>query len=95
MLSFSPASLTGCLSFVVPGSLFWETFYYLLSFMAIPDLCTSEQTEDDVFLKAVKQTSLAVQWLRLHTCNAGREGLIPGQGTNIPHAMQPKKYIKK
>ena len=71
MLSFSPASLTGCLSFVVPGSLFWETFYYLLSFMAIPDLCTSEQTEDDVFLKAVKQTSLAVQWLRLQASTAG------------------------
>ena len=26
-------------------------------------------------------TFLAVQWLRLHTPNAGGPGLIPGQGT--------------
>ena len=26
-------------------------------------------------------TSLMVQWLRLHTPNAGGPGLIPGQGT--------------
>ena len=31
-------------------------------------------------------TSLVVQWLRLHTSNAGGAGLIPGQGTKIPHA---------
>ena len=31
-------------------------------------------------------TSLAVQWLRLHTSTAGGTGLIPGQGTKIPHA---------
>ena len=27
------------------------------------------------------RTSLAVQWLRLHTPNAGALSLIPGQGT--------------
>ena len=32
-------------------------------------------------------TSLVVQQLRLHASNAGDMGLIPGQGTNIPHAM--------
>ena len=38
-------------------------------------------------------TSLVVQWLRLHTPNAGDPGSIPGQGTRshmpqlkIPHA---------
>ena len=31
-------------------------------------------------------TSLAVQWLRLLTSPAGGTGLIPGQGTKIPHA---------
>ena len=31
-------------------------------------------------------TSLAVQWLRLCTSTAGGMGLIPGQGTKIPHA---------
>ena len=32
-------------------------------------------------------TSLAVQWLRLHAFIAGDTGLIPDQGTKIPHAM--------
>ena len=38
-------------------------------------------------------TSLAVQWLRLHTCTAGGTGSIPGQGTKIPtcHVVCPKK----
>ena len=31
--------------------------------------------------KALPGTSLAVQWRRLHTPNAGSLGLIPGQGT--------------
>ena len=29
--------------------------------------------------------SLVVQWLRLCVSNAGGVGLIPGQGTKIPH----------
>ena len=33
-------------------------------------------------------TSLAVQWLRLRASTAVGVGLIPGQGTKIPHAMQ-------
>ena len=33
-------------------------------------------------------TSLAVQWLILHVPNAGGVGLIPGQGTKIPHVAQ-------
>ena len=57
--------------------------------MAIPDLCTSEQTEDDVFLKAVKQTSLAVQWLRLQASTAGGSSSIPGQVTKI-HGVAKK-----
>ena len=32
-------------------------------------------------------TSLAVQWLRLHTSTAGGAGLISGWGTKILHAM--------
>ena len=31
-------------------------------------------------------TSLVVQWLRILPCNAGYLGLIPNQGTKIPHA---------
>ena len=44
------------------------------------------------------KTSLVVQWLRLHTPNAGGMNLIPGQKTKIPHAMhcnQKKKKRKK
>ena len=32
------------------------------------------------------RTCLVVQWLRLCTSNAGGMGLIPGQGTKVPHA---------
>ena len=35
-----------------------------------------------------------VQWLRLRTSNAGGAGSIPGQGTKVPHATQPKKKNK-
>ena len=43
-------------------------------------------------------TSLAVQWLRLHTPNAVGTGLIPGRGAKIPHATphgQKKKKERK
>ena len=33
-------------------------------------------------------TSLAVLWLRHWASNAKGKGSVPGQGTNIPHAMQ-------
>ena len=32
------------------------------------------------------ETSLVVQWVRLHASNTGGKGLIPGWGTMIPHA---------
>ena len=38
--------------------------------------------------------SLVVQWLRLHTPNAGGMGSIPGQGTRISHAAQHAKNRK-
>ena len=37
-------------------------------------------------LKYIHRTSLALQWLRLHATYAGGVGLIPGQGTKVPHA---------
>ena len=39
--------------------------------------------------------SLAVQWLRLHTSSAGGAGLIPGQGTRIPHATRHSQKVRK
>ena len=44
-----------------------------------------------LFKGNVPRTSLVVQRLRLHTSNAGGAGSTPGRGTEIPHAMQPKK----
>ena len=45
------------------------------------------------------QTSLVVQWLRLHASRARGVGLTPGWGTKIPHATWPKnlknEYIKR
>ena len=37
------------------------------------------------------ETSLVVQWLRLHACSAGGVGLIPGQRTKIPHGCGNQK----
>ena len=39
------------------------------------------------FLKDIFRTSQVVQWLRLCAPNAEGMGLIPGQGTKIPHAV--------
>ena len=47
------------------------------------------------YLRVVIGSSLAVQWLVLHASTAGGTGLIPGQGTKIPHAMWQKKKKKK
>ena len=41
------------------------------------------------------KTSLAVQWLRLHTSTAGSTGLILGQGTKILHAAWHGQKKKK
>ena len=39
--------------------------------------------------KGAAGPSLAFQRLRLHASTAGGTGSIPGQGTKIPHALQP------
>ena len=46
------------------------------------------------FSRVSLRTSLVVQWLRLCASNAGYAGLIPGQGTKIPHAVWQKKKKK-
>ena len=38
---------------------------------------------------------VVVQWLRLHTPNAGGTGSIPDRGTKIPHAMQCSQKTQK
>ena len=39
-------------------------------------------------IKICTQTSLAVQWLKLHASTAGGTGSTPGQETKILHALQ-------
>ena len=39
-------------------------------------------------------TSLVVQWLRLQASTIGSMGLIPGQGTKIPHAARRGQKAK-
>ena len=40
------------------------------------------------------ETSLVVQWLRLHASKAGDVGSIAGRGNEIPHAMRWDKKKK-
>ena len=44
--------------------------------------------------KKGEETSLVVQWLRLHAPNAGDLGLIPGQGTRS-HMLQLRPSTAK
>ena len=56
------------------------------------------QTQPNTEVKSSKgeiKTSLAAQWLRLHTFTAGGVGSVPGGKTGIPHAMQHSKKKKK
>lgn len=39
------------------------------------------------FLNLIWENSLTVQWLGLHISTAGDTGVIPDQGTKVPHAM--------
>ena len=41
-----------------------------------------------IILKCCLETSLAVQWLRIHASTAGGMSLIPGWGIKVPHVTQ-------
>ena len=45
--------------------------------------------------KVNKGASLVVQWLQLRAPSTGDSGLIPGEGTEIPHALQHSQTEKK
>ena len=59
----------------------------------------SLNTPDGLVITAGKSapgTSLVVLWLRPCASNAGHAGLIPDQGTKIPHALYSQKsFFKK
>ena len=48
-----------------------------------------------IFKRYKYQTSLGIQWLRLHISSAESVGSIPGKGTEIPHALWPHTHTQK
>ena len=77
---------------VIPST--WHTLpraYHPLHYIPVLDLLQMSfrgpfavRVSASIIFKTV-ETSLSIQWLRLHTSIAGQEGLIPGQGTKILH----------
>ena len=61
-----------------PGKSLWRTISLWTTDMLLNNL-------NSTLKKIPAGTSVAIQWLRLHVPNAGGTGLIPGQGTEIPH----------
>ena len=58
-------------------------------------LPTQKLSGSKVHCKKVKdRTSLVAQWLRLYASSAGSVGSVPGQGTEIPHAVQRGRKTK-
>ena len=61
----------------------WEKLLRMAGYFK-PHFLTSSRSRGGYKIKTFR-TSLAVQWLRLLTPNAGGMGLIPRWGTKIPH----------
>ena len=70
-----------------PTPVLWLREFHGLCPWGCKDLDTTEQLSLSL--------SLVVQWLRLHTSNAGGAGSIPGQRTKIPYTTQCSQKLKK
>ena len=68
----------GVLTVGQPGKSLWRTINLRTTDTLLNNL-------NSTLKKIPAGTSVAIQWLRLHVPNAGGTGLIPGQGTEIPH----------
>ena len=72
----------------------WEALHQ--HFLKYKDKHCIGLVENVIFLQKRKLgTSLVVQWLRLCASTAGGAGLIPGQGSRIPYAVQCGPKINK
>ena len=60
--------------------------YIIVSNHHIVYLKLTQYDVNYISVKLGKGTSLVVQWLRLRASTTGGTGLLPGQGTKIPHA---------
>ena len=82
----------------------WNTLpraHHPLHLLLVLDLCQMSfrghfavRVSASISFKVV-ETSLSIQWLRLRTSVAGREGLIPGQGAKIPHTAVHDQKLNK
>ena len=55
--------------------------------------CQADKVSESQLRRSGLGSSLEVQWLGLHTSNAGGTGSIPGQGTEIPRATRCSQKI--
>ena len=84
VVAHGPSCSVACGIFPDQGSnpcpLHWQADSQPLRHQGSPGLLLKKQTNPK------NGISLVVQWLRLHASSAGGTGLIPVQGTKIPHA---------
>ena len=71
---------------------FYTILYYSDNSLSIKDRKAGKRGEKR---KGSEGASLVVHWLRLCAPIAGGSGLIPGQGTRIPHAAGCREKKKK
>ena len=71
---------------------FYTILYYSDNSLSIKDRKAGKRGEKR---KGSEGASLVVHWLRLCAPIAGGSGLIPGQGTRIPHATGCREKKKK
>ena len=70
----------------IPWSHSLPSSYIVAVGSSIPQLLSVHNLEAHYFIKNIRGTSLAVQWLRLCASNEQGVGSIP----KIPHALRPK-----
>lgn len=57
-----------------------------------PLVCVRDGSEPPPQTKILRDTSLVVQWLRLHASTARSRGSIPSWGAQIPYTAQHSQY---
>ena len=101
---FSPVmdtfTLSGMCPFMIsfhPHSTLWglAELFILLSHLRNLGICEGKCLVHGHIETVTTGPSLVVQCLKLCASTAGRVGLIPGWGTNIPYALGPQKERKK
>ena len=87
-VSLHPKAITYGFVVFFSSNLFNIFHSHVLLYLVIYIFFILLQNRKKAKLKQKPGTSLVVQCLRLHACNAGCLGSIPGQQTKIPYAVQ-------